>query len=136
MTKKWAWVPETVVWAAHNDQLNRNGGSAGVRDEGLLESALARPKNLVVYGEPEVFNLAAAYAFGIIRNHPYVDGNKRTGFLIACVFLEMNGWEFDAPEAEAYAAVMAFAQNEIDEPSFAAWLKDNAKKIKKPNKKK
>ncbi len=88
---------------------------------------LARPQNQAAYGEPSVFDLAAAYAFGIIRNHPFVDGNERTGFLAACAFLGLNGWELMAPEAEAVAAVLALAKGEMDEAGFADWLRTNCK---------
>ena len=117
------WLLEGVVIAMHDEQIAEHGGSLGIRDAGLLSSALARPQNQAVYGEPSVFDLAAAYAFGIIRNHPFVDGNKRTGFLAAYVFLDLNGWELMASEAEAAAAVLALAASEMDEAGFADWLK-------------
>src|SRR5271169_1054688 len=119
----WRWLIEGVVIAMHGEQIAAHGGSLGVRDAGLLSSALARPQNQAVYGEPSVFDLAAAYAFGIIRNHPFVDGNKRTGFLAAYVFLDLNGWELMSSEAEAVAAVLALAKGEMDEADFAGWLK-------------
>jgi len=115
-----------VVLALHDEQLAEHGGSPGVRDAGLLSSALARPQNQVAYGDPSVFDLAAAYAFGIIRNHPFVDGNKRTGFLAAYVFLDLNGWELMAHEDEAVAAVLALAAGEIQEAGFSEWLKTNS----------
>ena len=102
------------------------GGSLGVRDAGLLSSALACPQNQVAYGYPSVFDLAAAYAFGIVRNHPFVAGNKRTGFLAAYVFLDLNGWELMAHEDEAVAAVSALAAGEIQEAGFSEWLKTNS----------
>ncbi len=119
----WRWLLGGVVIAMHDEQIAAHGGSLGVRDAGLLSSALARPQNQAVYGEPSVFDLAAAYAFGIIRNHPFVDGNKRTGFLAAYVFLDLNGWELMASEAEAMAAVLALAANEMDEAGFADWIR-------------
>jgi death on curing protein len=119
----WRWLLEGVVIALHGEQLAEHGGSLGIRDAGLLSSTLARPQNQVAYGEPSVFDLAAAYAFGIIRNHPFVDGNKRTGFLAAYVFLDLNGWELMSSEAEAVAAVLALAAGEMDEAGFADWLK-------------
>lgn len=118
----WRWLVEGVVIAMHDEQISEHGGSLGIRDAGLLSSALARPQNQATYGEPSVFDLAAAYAFGIIRNHAFVDGNKRTGFLAAYVFLDLNGWELIASEVEAVAAVLALATNEIDEADFASWL--------------
>jgi death-on-curing protein len=122
----WRWLKEDVVIAMHGEQIAEHGGSPGIRDAGLLSSALARPQNQVAYGKPSVFNLAAAYAFGVIQNHPFVDGNKRTGFLAAYVFLDLNGWELVASEAEAVSAVMALATGEMDEAGFSDWLKDNS----------
>jgi death on curing protein len=122
----WRWLIEGVVIAMHGEQIAAHGGSLGIRDTGLLSSALARPQNQAVYGEPSVFDLAAAYAFGIIRNHSFVDGNKRTGFLAAYVFLDLNGWELMASEAEAVAAVLALAANEMDGAGFAGWLKSKS----------
>ena len=119
----WRWLLKGVVIAMHGEQIAEHGGSLGIRDAGLFSSALASPQNQAVYGEPSVFDLAAAYAFGIIRNHPFVDGNKRTGFLAAYVFLDLNGWELMASEAEAAAAVLALAASEMDEAGFADWLK-------------
>jgi len=122
----WRWLRENVVIAMHSEQIAEHGGSPGIRDGGLLSSALARPQSQAAYGEPSVFDLAAAYAFGIISNHPFVDGNKRTGFLAAYVFLGHNGWELMASEAETVAAVLALAVKEMDEAGFSNWLKDNA----------
>jgi death-on-curing protein len=120
----WCWLQDRVVIAIHDEQIAEHGGSAGIRDAGLLASALARPKNQAGYGEPSVFDLAASYAYGIVRNHPFIDGNKRTGFLVAYVFLNINGCELRLSEAEAFAAVMALAAGEIDESTFSSRLKD------------
>jgi death on curing protein len=122
----WSWLLEGIVIAMHGEQVAEHGGRPGIRDAGLLASALARPQNLASYGEPSVFDLAAAYAFGIIRNHPFVDCNKRTGFLAAYVFLYLNGWELMASEAEAVAAVLALAMGEMDEAGFSSWLTSNS----------
>jgi death on curing protein len=122
----WRWLLNGVVLALHDEQLADHGGSIGVRDAGLLASALARPQNQAAYGDPSVFDLAAAYAFGIIRNHPFVDGNKRTGFLAAYVFLDLNGWELMALEDEAAAAVLALAAGEMQEAGFSEWLKTSS----------
>lgn len=122
----WRWLLDGVVLAIHDEQIVEHGGSAGIRDAGLLSSALARPKNQAHYGEPSVFDLAAAYAYGIIRNHPFVDGNKRTGFLASYVFLHINGWQLKASEVEAVNAVLALAAGEIDEPGFSGWLKNKS----------
>ncbi len=125
----WRWLKEAVVLALHDEQLAEHGGSEGLRDEGLLSSALARPHNLFSYGDPSVFDLAAAYAYGIVRNHPFVDGNKRTGFLAAYVFLALNGWQLIASEADAVAVVLALAQGEMQEAEFSAWLQQQAASI-------
>ena len=122
----WRRLIEGVVLAMHDEQIAEHGGSLGVRDAGLLASALARPQNQAAYGDPSVFDLAAAYAFGIIRNHPFVDGNKRTGFLAAYVFLSLNGWELTASEIEAVVTVLALATGDIGEADFAAWLRDRS----------
>ena len=122
----WLWLREDVVVAMHSEQIAEHGGRTGIRDSGLLSSALARPQNQAAYGEYSVYDLAAAYAFGIISNHPFVDGNKRTGFLAAYVFLYLNGWELIASEAEALAATVALAVREMDEAGFSNWLKDHA----------
>ena len=122
----WRWLMEGVVIAMHDEQLAEHGGSPGIRDVQLLASALARPQNQAAYGKPSVFDLAAAYSFGIIRNHPFVDGNKRTSFLAAYVFLDLNGWELRASEAEAVTAVLALAKGEMDEAGFSNWLKSRS----------
>jgi len=122
----WRWLREDVVVAMHSEQIAEHGGRTGIRDAGLLFSALARPQNQVAYGDYSVFDLAAAYAFGIITNHPFVDGNKRTGFLAAYVFLYLNGWELIASEAEALASALALEVREMDEAGFSNWLKDHA----------
>ena len=124
----WRWVPKDTVFGIHAKSLAVYGGSDGVRDEGLLESALGRPENLAAYGEPSVFELAAAYGFGIVRNHPFVDGNKRTAFLTAVLFMQLNGYSLAADEPEATAVMLAFAGGEVSEEEFALWLKANARK--------
>lgn len=121
----WRWLLDGVIHALHDEQLAEHGGSPGIRDQGLLSSSLARPQNQAAYGDPSVFELAAAYGFGIVRNHPFVDGNKRTGFLAAYVFLDLNGWDLVAPEDETVAIVLALAAGEIQEAGFAAWLETN-----------
>ena len=122
----WHWLLDEVVIAIHDEQIAVHGGSLGIRDSGLLSSALARPKHKANYGDPSVFDLAAAYAYGIIRNHPFVDGNKRTGFLVAYVFLHINGWELRSKEVEAVNAVLDLAAGEMDEPFFSEWLKNKS----------
>ena len=122
------WVLREVVFAAHEQSLAQFGGSAGVRDEGLLDSALGKPLNLFAYGKPGIFELAASYAFGIVKNHPFIDGNKRTGFIVAVVFLELNGYEFQAGEVDATLQTLALAAGDISEAVFAGWLKANSKR--------
>lgn len=122
----WRWLLDGVVVAMHGEQIAEHSGSLGIRDAGLLSSALARPQNRAAYGEPSMFELAAAYAFGIIRNPPFMDGNKRTGFLAAYVFLDLHEWELMASEAEAVTAVLALATGEMDEAGFAAWLQSKS----------
>jgi death on curing protein len=123
------WILRTVIDAMHDMQLAEHGGASGVRDEGMLESALARPVNQHSYGETDICCLAAAYAFGIVRNHPFVDGNKRTGFLAAYVFLKINGVDLVADEVETTTAVMALASGEKDEAQFAEWLRVRVHRI-------
>ena len=119
------WILLEVIKVAHQAQLEEHGGSPGIRDEGALLSALARPENLFAYGTPTLFELATAYAGGIVRNHPFVDGNKRTGFLEAFIFLHINGYVLQASEAEAVVMTLGFASRELDETLYAKWLEDN-----------
>lgn len=122
----WRWLDPAAVLAMHDELIAEHGGRLGVLDRGLLASALARARQRLAYGDPSVFDLAAACAFGIVRDHPFVDGNKRTGLLAAYVFLFLNGWELAAPEAEAVAMTLGLAVGEADEAVFAAWLKDRS----------
>jgi death on curing protein len=122
------WVLPQVIKAAHQAQLGEHGGSPGIRDEDALLSALARPENLFAYGEPSLFELATAYASGIVRNHPFVDGNKRTGFLAAFTFLRINGYSLQAPETEAVVMTLGLASREVDEAGYTKWLEDNCLK--------
>jgi len=130
VTKNWRWLLDGVVLALHDEQIAEHGGSPGIRDAGLLSSALARPQNQAVYGEPSVFDLAAAYAYGLVRNHHFIDGNKRTGFLAAYAFLYLNGWELMAPEAEAVAAVLALAAGGMQETGFSEWVKTRSEETR------
>ena len=118
------WLTPAAIEIIHDEQLSEHGGAAGTRDQGLLDSALARPQNLFTYGEADLCTLAAAYAAGILRNHPFVDGNKRTAFLAAFTFLYLNGLELVAPEAEAIVMTLDLAASEMPEEGFAAWLRD------------
>ena len=115
---QWVWIEESVVWAVHEAQLAEHGGSAGVRDAGLLKSALARPLNLLAYGEADASTLAAAYGFGIARNHPFIDGNKRTAFVCAELFLALNGYVLSASDADCVSTMLALAAGELPKPSL------------------
>ncbi len=122
------WLTRGECLAVHDMMLSHYGGIAGVRDENMLESALARPRQLLHYGRPEAADLAAAYAAGIIKNHPFLDGNKRTGFMLGAGFLERNGFEFHATEAEAVVRTLALAAGEMTEAEYAQWLKANSRR--------
>ena len=121
------WLTEAVVLAVHGRLVAEHGGSGGLRDASLLDSALARPRQLLGYSDPDIYDLAAAYSAGIIRNHPFVDGNKRMGFMAAYVFLGCNGNRLVAPEIEAVQFVTMLAARDIDEAAFARWLRENCK---------
>jgi len=119
------WIDRAALTLAHEESVAEHGGPSGVRDAGLLESALARPQNAWSYGERDLCELAALYAHGVAKNHPFVDGNKRTAFIVAIAFLELNGLAFTAGEADAAVQVIALAAGEIDAAEFAAWLRGN-----------
>lgn len=121
------WLTRRMVEAFHQESLARFGGASGVRDEGLLESALARPQNRAAYeDDPTIFALAADYCFGIVRNHPSVDGNKRAGLLSARVFLALNGWRFEPDEAMTVEMIRGMAAGEVDNDALVKWLADNS----------
>jgi death-on-curing protein len=123
------WIDERDALAIHDRLLALHGGAIGVRDRGLLESALARPRQHHSYAKTsDVVEMAALYTAGIVRNHPFIDGNKRTGFVIGVLFLELHGFDFTASEADATQAVMALASGTLDEAAFTAWLRENAKR--------
>ena len=123
------WLEPALVLAIHDRQLAEHGGSGGVRDEGLLESALARPRQLHAYGDPEpdLADLAAALAYGLARNHPFVDGNKRTAHVAYRTFLELNGAELVATDEDKYLAMLALAEGKLGERDFAAWLRERVR---------
>jgi death on curing protein len=126
--KEPAWVLREVVLILHEQSLAQFGGAAGVRDEGLLDSALGKPHNLFAYGKPSLFDLAASYAFGLVKNHPFIDGNKRVGFVVALLFLELNGYRFQATEVDAAMRTLALAAGEMKEAAYSEWLKANSKR--------
>ena len=120
----WTWVADSVVYAIHEAQLAEHGGIAGIRDEGLLSSALARPQNLAVYGEDvDAAALAAAYAFGISRIHPFLDGNKRSAFVVMELFLNLNGWVLEADDTTCISIMLTLASGKTDEMVLAKWLR-------------
>lgn len=121
----WRWLDRRLVVSIHLKQIQRHGGGHGTRDEGLLASALARPQNLAAYEEPAAFDLAGSYAFGIARNHPFIDGNKRTAFVASVVFLEMNGQQFIADQAEAAVVFIRLAAGAFSEAELAEWFRRN-----------
>ena len=123
MGESWKWVTAEVAVAAHAEQLAEHGGGEGIRDAGALESAMARPKNLAAYGTPDAADLAAAYAFGIARNHPFVDGNKRTAAVASEAFLLLNGHTLAATDAEIVVAFLALAAGELQEAEMADWFR-------------
>jgi death-on-curing protein len=126
------WVEARDVLAIHDRLLALHGGAIGLRDRGLLESALARARQHHAYaGTSDIVEMASLYTAGIVRNHPFVDGNKRTGFVIGVLFLELHGFDFKASEADATQAVMALAAGTLDETGYAAWLRENAKRKRK-----
>jgi len=123
------WIDERDALALHDRLLALEGGAAGIRDARLLESALARPRQIYAYGDKrDIVGMAAAYMAGIVRNHPFIDGNKRTGFVIGALFLEMNGYGFTATEEAAAQAVMSLAAGTLDETAIAQWLRENSKR--------
>lgn len=122
------WVESDLVLAIHDRLLAEHGGADGIRDEPALHSALARPLNHLGYGSPDIVELAAVYTAGIVRNHPFVDGNKRTGFIVGVLFLELNGYRFTATEETATQAVRELAARTIDENSFCAFLRANGER--------
>lgn len=124
MSQHWIWVDEPETLVAHEEQLAEHGGGAGIRDMGLLQSALSRPRNLAAYGEHDAAALAAAYAFGIARNHLFIDGNKRTALVAAETFLNLNGWEIHADNAEVTVLILELAAGELSEQEVAQWLRE------------
>lgn len=125
--RDWIWVTSAVAVAVHAEQVAEHGGDGGIRDEGLLDSAIARPLNLAGYGQPDTADLAAAYAFGIARNHPFVDGNKRTAAVVSETFLMLNGSQLTATDAELVVAFSALAGGELSEEEMADWFRQHTR---------
>ena len=120
----WRWVALATAEVLHGEQLEQHGGADGIRDIGLLESALARPQNLAAYGEPDAAALAASYAFGLARNHPFIDGNKRTALVVSLLFLAKNGHEVRSPDAEMLAVFLDLAAGDLSEDELASWFRE------------
>jgi death-on-curing protein len=125
------WLTTAMLVSIHAEQLRRYGGPAGIRDVGMLESARSRAENKWHYEACDLPQLAAAYAFGIAKNHPFIDGNKRAAFLASLVFLDINGIDLFVPEPEAVVAVMNLAAGEMDEDGFAQWIRDHLGAVKR-----
>jgi death-on-curing protein len=123
----WRWIDRRALLLLHDESIAEHGGAAGIRDEGLLDSALARPLNLMAYGDPDWAELAASYGVGLAKNHPFVDGNKRAAFLAVGLFLALNGHRLVATQADATLTMLAVAAGSLDEPGFAAWLRTHSR---------
>jgi death-on-curing protein len=119
----WRWIDRRALLLLHDESIAEHGGASGIRDEGLFESAMARPINLAAYGEPDVADLAASHGVGLAKNHGFVDGNKRVAFLAVGLFLALNGHRLVCTQAEATLVMLDVAAGEIDEATFAAWLR-------------
>lgn len=125
------WVPRLVVEAVHLDQIREHGGLPGLRDEGLLESALARPRHQWAYRKgADLASVAAAHGYGLVRNHPFRDGNKRAGFVTLVVFLGLNGWDFEAPETEVVEVMLGVAAGAVTEAKLARWVRSRMRKAR------
>jgi death-on-curing protein len=123
----WRWIDQRALELLHDESLSQHGGAPGLRDRGLLESALSRPLNLAAYRQPDVHELGACYGVGLAKNHPFVDGNKRAAFLAVGLFLALNGWRLTAPQADATLTMLALAAGQMDEPAFARWLRQHSR---------
>jgi death on curing protein len=127
--RKWVWIDPEVLLAAHDEQLQEHGGPSGIRDAGLFESAMARPRNLAVYGEPDAADLAAAYGFGLARNHAFVDGNKRIAFVALELFLALNGFALVADDAQCVIVMLSLASDVLSELELAQWIRRNSQRV-------
>ena len=128
MKRRIRWVPEAAVRAMHAAMIAEHGGRPGIRDVGLLSAALARPRNRRAYGtSATLFDLAAAYGFAIAKDHPFIDGNKRVALMVMYVFLEINGYQLDAPEVEAVDVMLNLASDDMTENDLALWIKTNSR---------
>ncbi len=126
---RWVWIEPSVILAVHEEQLSEHGGAGGVRDIGLLESALAKPLHLVTYGKPDVADLAAAYGFGLARNHPFIDGNKRTAFVAVELFLALNAHVLEDDDVQCVLTMLSLASGDLSEAGFASWIRQHITQI-------
>ncbi len=124
----WVWLDNAVMLAVHDEQLAEHGGIAGVRDQGMFESAMQRAPNLAAYGEPDFADLASAYGVGLAKNHPFLDGNKRTAFVAVELFLVLNGHLLIATDVECVLTMLSVAGGDMNEVDFAAWIRNNSAK--------
>ena len=120
------WIDLSVVLAIHEQQIAEHGGSLGIRDLGMIESALGRPQNLLLYNDPDIFDLAAAYGYGLAQNHGFVDGNKRTAYVVTRLFLILNGCDFSASAIEKVITFAKVGKGEIDQAALASWLRSHS----------
>jgi death on curing protein len=127
MNSAWRWIDKGALLLLHDESIAEHGGASGLRDEGLLESALSRARNLAAYGDPDFADLAAAYGVGLAKNHAFVDGNKRVAFLAVGLFLALNGMRLTASQVEATLTMLDVAAGALDEPAFAAWLRKHSR---------
>lgn len=126
--RAWLWLDPEILLAAHDEQLAEHGGASGIRDKGLFESALARPQNLALYEKPDAAALAACYAFGLAKNHPFVDGNKRIALIALEYFLALNGYMLVADDAQCVLAILSLASGALAEKELAQWIRKHMKK--------
>lgn len=126
---QWVWLDPEVLLAAHDEQLEEHGGAAGIRDRGLFESAVARPQNQAAYGDPDAASIAAAYGFGIAKNHAFVDGNKRTAFVAIELFLELNGYVLTADDRQCVIVMLSVASGAFAEEELAAWIRGHIQAV-------
>jgi death-on-curing protein len=124
--RDWMWIDAKQLLMAHDEQLAEHGGAAGIRDRGLFESALARPQNLAAYGSPDAAELAAAYCFGLAKNHAFVDGNKRISLVALESFLVLNGYELNADDAQCVLVILSVASGAMDEHQVAEWIRKHS----------
>lgn len=127
--KNWIWIDPEILLTAHDEQLAGHGGASGIRDRGLFESALARPQNLAAYGQPDAAALSASYAYGLVKNHAFADGNKRISLIALEYFLELNGFELEADDAQCVLVILSAASGAMDEDGLTEWIRRHMRAI-------